>query len=277
MFQPVIQLSAFTDANPVQGELYGSAQLASIQFFEGLHSSPVAEGISLSFQDGPLPRSTLSYPDTEFGELRCISQSCVSDVSLIQEAPTLSGFDADLLLANNMIHTGQLMTDETSIESLGSSLLGALPQVKQALGGELDATQLSQLIAELQSQLLELNSVTQDNFGDMTSELSLAVQEAEAQDTDSLLAALQQDAGLFTGSNLDSSLHGLVSEATLDGLFTAPEAFPLTLDFSNKNGIQEASELFAATSSAQSISSTARAGESDESLFGSNPASTDFS
>jgi len=60
-------------------------------------------------------------------------------------------------------------------------------------------------------------------------------------------------------------------------LFTSPEAFPLTLDFSSPNSIQEASELFASAGGTSSISSTASSSDTDSGLSSGAAGSSDLS
>lgn len=255
----------------------GSHGLASIEFFDGTQPSGSHAGVSISFMDGLGAGTLLPGKVSGLGDLRCISQACISDVSLIQDNLPNPLFDTGLLVDNSLQGTVNSMSEDISFEELNAELLCSLPQVKQALNGDMDGPQVSQLIAELQSHLLELNAVSQELFGDFSAELNSAILEAESGSTDSLLTLIDQDGNLFADPATSHNLPGTGNEATLDGLFTAPEAFPLTLDFSNQHGIQEASELFAATSgSGSSISSTAHSDSSDG-LVGSAGTSPDFS
>jgi hypothetical protein len=273
-----IHLSAFSQAEPVQGELLGTGNLASMTFIDISPAHTHAQGVSISYLDGLGTKAFSNLPHDGSGELRCISQACVSDVSLVGTDTAIHTFDTGLLVADaaaGMVHT---MNEDISLEALSSELLCSLPQVQQALNGELDAPQISQLISELQSQLLELNSVSQQLFGDFSVELDQAIQEAQAQDSSSLFGELEAGSGHFIHQGAGGAELPVSFEATLDGLFTAPEAFPLTLDFSNQNGFEEATELFAATSgNLHSISSSAHDSDASSVMQGGIIPDRDFS
>ncbi len=233
----------------------------SISFFDshepGLNSVMLSVspklGINAQFQDGI------------FGELRCISSGCISDVTLFGADSSLASVDPSLLANINSAGIIQAMNNEISFESLNTELLAQLPDIQQALAGEMSLSQLSQLVADIQSQLLEINTLSQDTFGDVSADVAHYTSEAGQLSNEDLLASMQVDSVLFA----EPLLAGFGSDqvTTLDGLFTSPESFPLTLDFSNPHSLQEASDLFASTGS--SISSNAGGIDGDSGLSGS--------
>lgn len=266
MSNSVIQLSVQTDHSYSAGELRDPVSKATIEFFDSFEPSPGSTKIAFSSSDGLDPKEFSSAPSLGFGELRCISQACVSDVSVFESSSSLASIDPALLANADTAGMLNIMNEQASFEALNSELLSAMPRVKHALGGELSYSELTQLIADIQAQVLDLNALSQDVFGELSGEVNNAVHEVAEFDTDSLLASMQIDSGLFAQPELAGNLHSLAYEATLDGLFTSPEAFPLTLDFSNPNSIQEASELFASAGGTSSISSTASNPDSDSGL-----------
>ncbi|MFN7505635.1 MAG: hypothetical protein ACK5Q1_08740, partial [Limnobacter sp.] len=260
-------LSVQTDHGHVAGELSSSVGRATIEFFDVSEPSPGLSKIAFSSLDGLDPKTFSSASFLGLGEFRCISQSCVSDVSVFESASILASVEPALLSNADTAGILNTMNEQASFEALNSELLNALPRVKHALGGELAYSELTQLIADIQSQVLDLNTLSQNMFGELSGEVNSAMQEVSGFDTDSLLDSMQIDSGLFAQPELLGNTNSLALEATLDGLFTSPEVFPLTLDFSNPNGIQEASELFAATGGSSSISSTASSFDSDSGSF----------
>jgi len=264
MSSPFIQLSVQSDPGHGVGELISPVSRATIEFFDQYQPSYGGQQISLNPNDGFSAKEFGVSQSLGFGELRCISQACVSDVSVFESDNTLANVDPGLLANAGSAGIMENMSESITFEALNSELLCAVPRLQNALDGQLDYQQLSQLIADMQAQVLDLNSLSQDLFGDMADEVQEATVAMGELDTDSLLTAMQIDSGLFTQpGSFTGNVHSLALEATLDGLFTSPEAFPLTLDFSNPGSVQEASELFAATGSASSISSTASDTETD--------------
>lgn len=278
MSNSVIQLSVHADTGPFAGQLLDPVSKATIEFFDSFEPSSGSTRISFASTDSLDSREFASAQSLGFGELRCVSQACVSDVSVFESSATLASVDPGLLAS---AHTAGIMdnmtTEHLSFQSLNSELLSAMPRVKNALDGELNHSELTQLIADIQAQVLELNSLGQNLFDDLSGEVNNAVTGLGELDTESLLASMQIDSGLFAQPELATNTHSLALAATLDGLFTSPEAFPLTMDFSNSSSIQEASELFASTSGTSSISSTASNTDSESGLPNSNSGNSDFS
>ena len=264
MSSPIIQLSVQSDSSQSVGELISPVSRATIEFFDQYQPSYAGHQISLNPNDGFSSKDFGVSQSLGFGELRCISQACVSDVSVFESDNTLASVDPGLLANAGAAGIMENMNESITFEALNSELLCAVPRLQSALDGQLDYNQLSQLITDMQAQVLELNTVSQDLFGDLAEDVQDTTLAMNELDTDSLITAMQIDSGLFAQPGLaGSNLHSLALEATLDGLFTSPEAFPLTMDFSNPGSVQEASELFAATGSASSISSTASNTETD--------------
>ncbi|WP_205882405.1 hypothetical protein [Limnobacter profundi] len=277
MSNSVIQLSVQTDHSDAAGGLLAPISRATIEFFDTFESSSGSSNIAFSSFDGLDPKEFSSAPSLGFGELRCISQACVSDVSVFESSSSLASVDPALLANADTAGILNTMNEQASFEALNAELLSAMPRVKHALGGELSYSELTQLIADIQAQVLDLNALSQDMFGELSSEVGNAVHEVAEFDTDSLLASMQIDSGLFAQPELAGNAHSLAFAATLDGLFTSPEAFPLTLDFSSPNSIQEASELFASAGGTSSISSTASSSDTDSGLSSGAAGSSDLS
>lgn len=276
MSNPSILLSVQSDSSQSAGELISPVSRATIEFFDQYQPNYGAHQISLNPNDGLSTKDFGTSQSLGFGELRCISQACVSDVSVFESDNTLANVDPGLLAKAGTAGMMEHMSESTTYEALNSELLSAVPGLQSALDGQLDYNQLSQLIADVQAQVLELNSISQNLFGDLSEEIQEATVTMAELDSDSLITAMQIDSGLFAQPGLaGSNEHSLALEATLDGLFTSPEAFPLTMDFSNPGSVQEASELFAATGGASSISSTASNTETDAGFGASTPGNPD--
>lgn len=276
MSNSFIQLSVQSDLNENVGELISSVNRATIEFFDQYEPSYGGHQISLSPNDGFNAKEFGVSQSLGFGELRCISQACVSDVSLFESDNTLANVDPGFLANAGAAGIMENMSESITLEALNSELLCAVPRLQSALDGQLDYNQLSQLIADVQAQVLELNSLSQDLFGDLSEGIQDAAVSMGELDSESLITAMQLDSGLFVQPvSSGANLHSLALEATLDGLFTSPEAFPLTMDFSNPGSVQEASELFAATGGASSISSVASGTETDSTFAGSGSGSAD--
>lgn len=266
-----IQLSVQSEPNQIVGELTASANRATIEFFDQYQPTYGSHQIALNPNDGFSAKDFGASLSLGFGELRCISQACVSDVSVFQSDNALANVDPGLLANAAEAGMMEIMSDSITFDALNSELLCAVPRLQSALEGQLDYNQLSQLIADVQAQVLELNSLSQDLYGDLAEEIQDATVTMDELDTESLITAMQIDSGLFAQPDLAGGhLHSLALDVTLDGLFTTPEAFPLTMDFSSAGSVLEASELFAATGNASSISSTASNIESDAG-FGISP------
>lgn len=276
MSNSAIHLSVNQLSSQTAGELLVPANKATIEFFDVFEAPTGTTSVSFGSLDGIAAKGLVSANLPGVGELRCISQACVSDVSVFESSESLASVDPGLLASVDAAGIMTNMNDQISFQALNTELLSALPRVKHALDGELSHAELTQLIVDIQAQVLELNSLSQDMFGDLSLETSQAVADAGQQDSDGLLVSMHIDSGLLAQPDLAAGVNTLSSAATLDGLFTSPEAFPLTLDFSSPSRVQEASELFASTGGSSSISSTASNSETDSGLSGTNPGSSDL-
>lgn len=233
----------------------------SISFFDAYEPSHLSTVLSVA----PKTDGSFQFQDQVFGDLRCISSGCVSDVTLFGADSSLASVDPSLLANIHSAGIMEAMSNEISFESLNTQLVAQLPDIHQALSGDMNLAQLSQLVADIQSQLLEINTLSQDLFGDVSADAAQLASEVGQLNNDDLLASMQVDSVLFAEPSLAGFGSGSVT--TLDGLFTSPESFPLTMDFSNPSSLQEASDLFASTGS--SISSNANGVDSDPGLPGS--------
>ncbi len=271
-----IRLSASTQPDSLVSGVFETGNGATIQFFDRSESSFGGNRIQLNCLDGTnnLDSATDS---ARFGDFLCISNACVSDPGVFESLASIASVDPGLLAYSQSVPMMDNMNIESGLQALNHELINSLPRLQLALNGGLAHDELSQLIQDIQAQVLELNSINHDLFGDLSADVNLTVAELEMQDVQTLLEAMQTDSGTLFDSGLTGFGNSLALEATLDGLFTSPEAFPLTLDFSNPDGIQEASELFASASAGTSISSSALGADADNSFPGSTPGSSDFS
>lgn len=271
-----IQLTVTTQPETLASAVFELGNAASIEFFD--HSEPAfgASRIQLSYTDGINNQDSASEV-AHIGDLFCTSSACVSDPGVFESIVSIASVDPGLLAYSQPAPVMDNMNMESGFQVLNPDILNSMPKLQMALNGGLSYDELSQLIQDIQAQVLELNSFNQDLFGDLSLDVNLAVNELETQDADSLLNAMQTDSLVISNPGLGSLDDSLALGATLDGLFTSPEAFPLTLDFSNPNGIQEASELFASACAGTSISSAALGTDADSSFPGTTPGSSDFS
>lgn len=273
----VIQLSVQAETHENVGELFAPVSKATIEFFESFEPSSSGSIITFGSLDGVNVKELSAQQSFGSGELRCISQACVSDVSVFESNSSLASVHPSLLA--NLESAGIMtnMNDHISFQALNAELLDAMPRVQNALNGRLGHEELSQLIADIQAQVLELNTLSQDLFGDLSGDVNEAAANVGDIDADALLASMQIDSSVFAEPvfvGLDNSMAYLT---TLDGLFTSPESFPLVMDFSSANSVREASDLFASTGSTSSISSTASSSETDGGVVGSTPGSSEHS
>lgn len=263
-----VSLSPFTECGQsVEGSLLPK-NLGSISFFDS--HEPSQQGTLLSAS----PKFGLNTAAQEglFADLRCISSGCISDAALFGAESSLASIDPSLLANTHSAGIMHMMSNEISFESLNTTLLAQLPDIQQALAGEMSLSQLTALVADIQTQLLEINGLSQDLFGDLSADVAQVAAEAGQWSAEDLLASMQVDSVLFAEPVFAGV--GMGQATTLDGLFTSPESFPLTMDFSNPHSMQEASDLFASTGS--SISSNASGSESDSVLPGSNHGGSDL-
>lgn len=274
----VIQLSVQADTHENIGELFAPISKATIEFFESFEpSSSSASMITFGSLDGMNFKELSAAQSSGLGELRCISQACISDISVFESNASLASIDPGLLANVESAGIMNSMNDQISFQALNAEFLEAMPRVQHALNGQLGHEELSQLIADIQAQVLELNTLSQDLFGDLSGDVNEAAANADDLDSDALLASMQIDSSVFAEPVLAGFGDSVAYSTTLDGLFTSPESFPLTMDFSSPTSVKEASDLFASTGSASSISSTASNSETDGGVVGSTPGSSDHS
>lgn len=275
MSKPAIHLSVQAEPSPAAVELLGPLSVATVEFFDSFQPSANTQ-VLLNALDGLAPLELGLPQSMGLGELRCISQACISDASIFESSTAIANVDPGLLANAQVAGIMDPMNNQITFESLNSELNSAMPRIQHALAGELGFDELSQLIADIQAQVLDLNALSRDLFGDISEDVHDMSVEVGNQDINSLLASMQIDSALFAQPDLALDSSSLAHYATLDGLFTSPEAFPLTMDFSSSSSVQEASELFASTGNSSSISSTASNSETDSGLGGKDiPGSTD--
>lgn len=250
---------------------------ATVELFDRFEPSFGGNRIQLNYLDGITNQESASGSG-RVGEFLCIASTCVSDATAFESMVSIASVDPGLLAHPQPAALMNSMNIESGLQTLNSELIGSVPKLLQAINGELGHDELSQLILDIQLQVLELNSVNRDLFGDLSAEVNTAVAQLETIEPLLLLDSMQMDIGTLSDSEFSSLGNSLALEATLDGLFTSPEAFPLTLDFSNPNSVQEASVLFAAASSSGSSISSAASGAEAESIFPGSPSgAADFS
>lgn len=251
-----IQINAQSESAP-GGELLDAAGAASIRIFQNDPASNGVDSVRLTPFSVSSPTGEFSMAEQiDFGNLRCVAQSCISDVSLLGNIEPSECSTAQALVQTSYFGDLATMSDSSDFTRIHADLISVLPKVDLALAGNLNQSELAQLIADIQSQVLELNSLGSDVFGDLSAETAVVVTELENEGASDLMTSLLADASFFSQSVQVPDAHSLAMETTLDGLFTAPEAFPLTMDFSSPNAVLEASELFASAGSS-SISSSA--------------------
>lgn len=250
------------------GDLLDVAGGSSFQVIDANNFSLVSNGsVVLKAVQAAFPIDHSNYGVIES------AGNCVSDSNLMSSTDAF----APLLPDANMEHAVDLNTiltaeDQGALGHLSQHLLASLPDVSKGLAGELSGTELTALIGTLQTQLLELNQATTDLFGSLADEVDHAVNQVGEISAEDLISSAQVDASTladYSGSMIDHDHAGLSSGTTLDALFTHPESFPLTMDFSDPSIVDQNAELFA-SSSGSSISSSASEGDSglDSSSFG---------
>ena len=134
MSNSVIQLSVQTDHSDTAGGLLAPISRATIEFFDTFESSSGSSNIAFSSFDGLDSKEFSSAPSLGFGELRCISQACVSDVSVFESSSSLASVDPALLANADTAGILNTMNEQASFEALNAELLSAMPRVKHALG-----------------------------------------------------------------------------------------------------------------------------------------------
>jgi len=252
-------------APAVQGVLIDSSSSISILQSASSPDSSV-HGISISaFQSGS---------EMFLGGHALISTQCISDVSLVSQGTDFLIADQAILIESAIhpqaIHAGQDGHGGFNMLDLSQQLVENLSRINSGLHGNLSNSELSGLIQDVQAHLLNLASSTQDLYGEMGNDIEFASQSMENLPLESLFASIQADLSAVEDVY---STHVEVSHAaqtTLDALFTAPEAFPLTIDFSDSQHVESASELFSSLASHTSsgISSSAADDSSSAGVFG---------
>ena len=87
----VIQLSVQADTNENVGELFAPISKATIEFFESFEpSSSSGSMITFGSLDGMGFKELSAAQSSGLGELRCISQACVSDISVFESNASLA-------------------------------------------------------------------------------------------------------------------------------------------------------------------------------------------
>jgi hypothetical protein len=269
-----IHLSSSSQPESLASDVFELVGAATINLFDQSTPTFGANRIHLSFMDG---LNSQDSGQARVGEFLCVSNSCISDTSVFESVTSIASVDPGLLAHAQPEAIMDNVNIESGVQALSSELLNSIPRLQTALDGGLGYSELSQLILDIQAQVLDLNSVSQNLFGDLSGEVNAAIAELGNQDVSSLLSSMQIDTVVFSDPGLPVWEGSAAMGVTLDGLFTSPETFPLTLDFSNPTGIQEASELFALAGAGSSISSSALGAEADSGFPLSSSGSSDFS
>lgn len=201
-----------------------------------------------------------SVGEFQVGSHSLLSAQCISDVSLLSTTPVhdaaLLGLDVLTMAANALHHAA----GGSSMIEVSQLLVDALPKINAGLSGQLSQTELSSLISDVQGHLLNLTSQSNDMLGDLSGDVQSVLTAVEGLDANDLLASVSVDVNTLSDVYALSGVpeaHSAAHFTTLDALFTAPEAFPLTLDFSDARHVESATELFSANSHASGISSGA--------------------
>lgn len=279
MSNSVIKISVQASPSQAGVDLPGTLSSATIEFFDSYQPVQSVGVVSIQAIDSVSVKDLAGSLPDGIGNLRCVSLACISDATVYESASAIANVDPGLLASIDPATGVSMMSSpDTSFESLNSNLLDAMPRLKMALDGQLTHSELSQLIVDMQAQVLELNTLSQTLYGDLSGEVADRIADLQADGSDSLLVSMQLDSSLFAQPLVDDAAYAsLSSAATLDALFTSPEAFPLTLDFSNSSSVQAASELFVSAGSlSSSISSSANATDTDNGSAGIGSSSGDF-
>ena len=154
-----IQINAQSESAPI-GELLDGAGAASIRIFQNDPASAGVDSVQLNpFSAMPPNGESSRAGQFEFGNLRCVAQSCVSDVSLMGNIEPADYSTTQALVQSSYHGDLAAMNDESGFTRIHADLLAVLPKVDLALAGNLSQTELAQLIADVQSQVLELNTL----------------------------------------------------------------------------------------------------------------------
>ncbi|HEX4843330.1 MAG TPA: hypothetical protein VFV57_06640 [Limnobacter sp.] len=263
-----ILLTVTPEAAPEAGVLVDVVHATSLRVFEQSNPYDGVNSLKLVASEFSGARSIASS-DIQLGELRCVAQACISDVSLLSGDVSLAHVDPALLADPTMSGLMDVMQNSVEVQDLGVDILQQMPALQQGLHGQLSLAELNTLISQVQAQLLNINAFSQAHYGDLTADVEAAMAHIQHSLSDELITSVQVDTSMLMQPHLAGFDHSLPLDATLDGLFTSPESFPLTLDFSSPSSVQEASELFA-SAGGSSISSTASSADSGDSGFASS-------
>lgn len=241
-------------APAVQGVLIDSSSSISILQIEPSASHSVHSVSISAFQSGS---------ELFLGNHALISTQCISDVSLVSQSPEFL-VSGETLLIDGLHHAlGTSGVQEAhggaSMLDLSQQLVENLSKINLGLHGNLSNSELSGLIHDVQAHLLNLASSTQDLYGEMSVDIDSASQSMDSLGLEDLFASIQADLSTVEDVYTSPVEMSHAAQTTLDALFTAPEAFPLTLDFSDRQHVESASELFSSLASHTSsgISSSA--------------------
>ncbi|MDX1668397.1 MAG: hypothetical protein R3194_03175 [Limnobacter sp.] len=237
-----VQLNSTSDAQGFSADLVDATGLSGFRLFE---SSASADG---AFSTNATVISC--------GESAAFSAVCVSDKVLMQAdiESTWSG-----LAMVDTSGVGEMSDHAQHMGEVAKNMMAKLPEVNKGLDGQLSFIELSGLIDSLQSQLLELNSVCESIYGGLGREIASDTRDLELAATEELLAAAEVAASetMDQSGVLPETFSNMSAQnATLDALFTHPESFPLTLDFSEEASVTDTLGLFG--DAGQSISSSAQ-------------------
>lgn len=251
----ILKVEAFNHQAPsVQGVLIDSSSSISILQTEFSAASNMP-GLTISaFQSGS---------ELFLGNHALISTQCISDVSLVSQSSDFLISGQSLLIDGSVPTHSSTDVQENhggvNVLDLSQQLVENLSRINSGLHGNLTNSELSGLIHDVQAHLLSLASSTQDLYGEISADVDLASQSMESMGLDDLFASIQADLTAVTDVYSSPAEVSHAALTTLDALFTAPEAFPLTLDFSDSQHVESASELFSSLAShiSSGISSSA--------------------
>ncbi|MDH4394907.1 MAG: hypothetical protein QE278_04450 [Limnobacter sp.] len=255
-----------SQAPTVQGVLIDSSSSISI----------LQNGAAPTFEVGGYSISAFQSGSEMFlGNHALISTQCISDVSLISQSPDfLVSGQALLVEGSAHLMAATALPDSHgghNVLDLSQQLVDSLPKINSGLHGNLSSTELSGLIQDLQAHLLSLASSTQDLYGEMGVDIEFASQALDSSlGLEDLFASIQADLAAVADVYSSPVEMSHAAQTTLDALFTAPESFPLTLDFSDSQHVETASELFSSLAShtTSGISSSAADDASSAGNFG---------
>lgn len=254
-----------TQAPVVQGVLIDSSSSISI-----LQNQPAP-----TFDVGGITMSAFQSDSEMFlGNHALISTQCISDVSLIPQASDFMVSGQALLIEGSLHDVGSAISHESlggnTVLDLSQQLVEILPKINSGLHGNLSNSELSGLIHDVQAHLLSLAGSTQDLYGEMGVDIEFASQSLDNLGLEDLFASIQADLSAVEDVYSSPVEMSHAAQTTLDALFTSPESFPLTLDFSDSQHVESASELFSslAAHTTSGISSTAADDTSTAAGFG---------